>query len=113
MDNIKNIFNISGFGGFEHPYEQVCQEMLQRGFEWLETHKKAELKGHSYQNIYGIFEPDSDDAKELSNIITKDLDCTGAQHQAVMGHLFFIWKNGIEKWKKEVSSKLKSGVNDE
>jgi hypothetical protein len=102
MENIKNIYNISGFGDFTHPYEQDCQKMLQQGFEWLETHRKAKLKGHSYQNIYGIFEPDSKDAKELSTATTKDVDCTGAMHQAVMSHLFYIWKNGLEKWKQEV-----------
>lgn len=102
VENIKGIYEISGFGK-ETSYEADCQEMLQRGFEWLETNKKADLKGHSYEGIYGIFKPDSDDAKELSKVITKDMDCTGAMHQAVMQHLFYIWKNGIEKWKEEVS----------
>ena len=102
IENIKGIYEISGFGK-ETSYELGCQEMLQRGFEWLEINKKANLKGHSYKNIYGIFEPDSDDAKELSEVITKDMDCTGAMHQAVMGHLFFIWKNGLEEWKKELN----------
>jgi len=103
VENIKGIFEISGFGK-ETSYEKGCQEMLQRGFEWLEQHKKADLKGYSYKHIYGIFEADSEDAKELSDVITKDMDCTGAMHQAVMQHLFYIEREGLDKWKEEISS---------
>ena len=105
IEDIRKISDISGMGG---GYEATCQEMLQKGFEWLETNKKAKLKGHTYHNIYGIFEPDSKDAKELSDVITKDTDCTGAMHQAVMSHLFYIWKNGLENWKKEITGGIKT-----
>jgi len=102
IEDIRGIVDISGFGG---GYEATCQSMLQKGFEWLETHKKAKLKGHTYDHIYGIFEPDSKDAEELSSVVTKGFDCTGAMHQAVMSHLFYIWQNGLDKWKKEVKKK--------
>jgi len=107
MSDVKNIYNISGFGGFDHPYEVHCQKMLQAGVDWLEKNNKANLKGHSYKGVYGIFEPDSKDAKALSKAVLDGVknDCSGAQHHAVMGHLFFIGKNGIEKWKEEVQKK--------
>ena len=102
IENIKGISDISGFGK-NTSYEKSCQNMLQAGFEWLENNKKGKLKGHSYKGIYGIFEPDSKKAKELSEVIVKEEpECSGAMHQAVMGHLFFIAGNGIEKWKEEV-----------
>ena len=107
MVNIKNIYEISGFGK-KTSYENGCQKMLQAGFEWIEKNKKkkTKLKTHSYKNIYGILEPDSKEAKELSDVIVKaEPECTGAMHQAVMQHLFFIAEEGIEKWKKEVKKK--------
>jgi len=100
--NIKGIADISGFGKNTN-YEKACQDMLQAGFEWLEKHKKAKLKAHTFKDIYGILEPDSKDAKELSKTICEKVpDCSGAMHQCVMGHLMFISANGIDKWKEEV-----------
>ncbi len=102
IKNIKGIVEISGFGK-RTSYEKSCQKMLQAGFEWLEKNKKGKLKGHSYEGIYGIFEADNKKAKELSKVIVKaEPDCSGAMHQAVMQHLFYISANGLEKWKKEV-----------
>ena len=98
--DIKNMIDISGMGSV---YEVTCQKMLQRGFEWLSKNKdNSDLKGHSYKGVYGIFEADSKSAKELSDIITKDTDCTGAMHQVVMSHLFYIAENGVDKWALEV-----------
>jgi len=106
IEKISGLFDLSGMGG---SYEKGCQNMLQKGFEWLCKHPKANLKGHTYKGIYGIFESDSKDAKELSNILAKsEPDCTGAMHQCIMGHLFFIAGNGIEKWKKELEELKKS-----
>ena len=100
--NIKGITEISGFGK-ESGYELACQDMLQAGFDWLENNKKANLKAKTYKNIYGILEPDSKDTKALSKAVVSAVDdCTGAMHQAVMGHLMFINKNGIDTWKIEV-----------
>lgn len=107
IEDIKGIYEISGFGK-NTGYEKSCQKMLQVGFEWIENNKKKrkKLEGHSYKGIYGIFEPDSKEAKELSRVICKEEpECSGAMHQAVMSHLFFIAKSGIEKWKEEVMKK--------
>lgn len=107
IENIKGIADISGFGK-RTSYEKGCQKMLQAGFEWLEKNKKRKLKGRTLENVYGIFEPTSKDAKKLSkHIVAAVPDCSGAMHHAIMGHLFFIAGNGINKWKKEVKKKEK------
>ena len=92
---------ISGFGG---GYEEGCQDMLEAGCEWLAEHKDADLKMHTYQDIYGILEPDSDDAKELSRVVGNACgECTGAMHQAVMTRLHYIAGNGWDKYAAELS----------
>lgn len=103
--DIRGISDISGFGRTSG-YEHGCQTMLQAGVDWLRNKKKVNLKVKTYKNIYGVLEPKSKDAKELSKVICKavDNDCTGAMHQAVMGHLFFITNKGLEKWKEEVTN---------
>lgn len=104
-ENIKGIGDISGFGG---GYEQNCQTMLQAGYIWLIEHPKANLKGRTFQNVYGIFEPRGKDAKELEKAILASVDdCTGAMHQAVMTHLFYIHFNGLQKWKDEMKKPAK------
>ena len=104
MNNIKGIVEISGFGK-DTGYEKECQKMLQQGWDWLQEHPKANIKTHTYSNIYGILECDNEDAKALSDAVTKDTDCTGAMHQAVMQHLIYIHNNGLDKWKLEVKKK--------
>lgn len=102
IKSIKGIADISGFGK-NTSYEKSCQNMLQSGFEWLEKNKKPKLKAVTFKGIYGILEPKSKDAKELSDTILKSCpDCSGAMHQAVMQHLMYISANGLDKWKKEV-----------
>ena len=91
---------ISGFGG---GYEDACQDMLEAGVKWLEENKQADLKGHDFKNITGIFEPDSDDAKALSKVVTDACkDCTGAMHHAVMRRLFFIAGKGWDEYREAV-----------
>lgn len=84
---------ISGFGG---GYEKTCQNMLEAGVKWLNEHTAADLKMTEYQNIYGILNADSDDAKALEKVVVAaaNNDCTGAMHQAVMSRLNYIAKNG-------------------
>ncbi len=92
---------ISGFGG---AYEQCCQDMLEAGMKWLGSHKNADLQGHSYANITGIFEADSEDAKALERAVLDAAkgEATGAMHHTVMSRLFFIAKNGWEKYCAEL-----------
>lgn len=107
-ENIKKITEISGFGK-DTDYEEACQTMLQAGYEWLVQHgKEADLKANTIKNAYGILIPKSEDAKALSEAIAKVVpDCSGAMHQAVMGHLFAINRVGLTAWKKEVTKQPK------
>lgn len=92
---------ISGMGG---PYEAACRGMLMRGVDWLDNHPDADLQGHTYNNVYGVATMDSDDAKELSEVVCDGMDGihapTGAMHQCVMSHLFWIKKNGWDEYCK-------------
>lgn len=92
---------ISGFGG---GYETCCQDMLEAGVKWLNEHTERTLEGHGYQNVYGIFVPDSDDAKALEAAVLEGAkgEATGAMHHAVMGRLFWIGKNGWEAYCAEL-----------
>lgn len=92
---------ISGFGG---GYEDCCQDMLEAGVKWLAGHKDAVLEGHSFKNIYGVFSPDSDDAKAMDQVVIDAAkgEATGAMHHAVMSRLFWISKNGWDAYCAEL-----------
>lgn len=113
--NGKQVVKTIDISGFEkmgdkigYGYEAVCQRALWEGIQYLAKVDRPEKildKTGSFKNVYGICEtPES--AKELEDIWSK-LDkevfhgWTGAQHQAVVGHLQFIAKNGINKWLDE------------
>lgn len=106
---------ISGFGG---GYEACCQDMLEAGVKWLNEKHKADiqpdLQGHGYKGVYGIFNADSDDAKALEKVIidASKGEATGAMHQAVMSRLFFIAKNGWDKYCSELREKERSDGNN-
>ena len=65
--------------------------MLQKGYEWLCKNKLTKKNRIVLSNVV---------ARASLN------ECSGAQHSAVMNHLYYIDKKGIDKWKQEV-------VNDE
>lgn len=93
---------ISGFGG---DYEKCCQDMLEAGCKWLDGRPDADLKGHDYKNIFGIFTPDSDDAKALEKAVVgaaEGYGATGAMHHAVMSRLLFIAKNGWSEYARQL-----------
>lgn len=86
---------ISGFSG---GYEQACQDMLEAGCKWIEANKSAKTEGHSYS---------SDDAKAMeAAVMAACEDCSCAMHHAVMSRLFYIAKNGWEKYCEEVRSNV-------
>lgn len=99
---------ISGFGG---GYEACCQDMLEAGVKWLDDnhHDDLELKATTYKNVYGIFNSESDEAKALDKVVidASKGECTGAMHQAVMSRLFFIAKNGWDKYCAELRERKK------
>jgi hypothetical protein len=93
---------ISGFGG---GYEACCQDMLEAGVLWLNANpQKRDLSAHGLQNVYGIFIPDSDDAKAIEKAIidASKGEATGAMHHAVMSRLFYIAKNGWDSYCEEL-----------
>jgi len=91
-----NMGEISGFGG---GYESACRDMVYAGLAWLDAHPGADLKASTYRNVYGILNPESDDAKALEKAVTSACpDCSGAMHQATMSACMFIARNGWPKY---------------
>jgi len=93
---------ISGFGG---GYEDCCQAMLEAGVKWLnENTARRDMQAHGFKSIYGALIVDSDDAKAMEKAVidAADGEATGAMHQAVMQRLFFIAKNGWDKYCEEL-----------
>lgn len=93
--------DISGMGG---GYENECQKMLQAGIEFL-AKEPGEIKFKQYKNVIGIIDTSEDDrTARLEGYIAKASgDCTGAMVHAVIQHLWFISKNGYDKWLSEFS----------
>ena len=92
--------DISGMGG---GYELCCQTMLLRGMAFLAQNPDFNFEGayETYRGIYGVCFSETEQAKSLDEVITKNTDCTGAMHQAVIGNLMFIHKNGYQAWLNE------------
>lgn len=92
---------ISGFGG---GYESCCQDMLEAGVKWIDAHPNPGLDGHGYKGVYGIFVPDSDDAKAMEKVMLDAAkgEATGAMHHAVMSRLFYIGRHGWEAYCAEL-----------
>ena len=92
---------ISGFGG---DYEAMCRKMVIAGMEWWDEHPDADPQFHGFKGIYGIIEEDNDDAKALTKAVVAPSDggCTGAMHQAAIGHVLFARKNGWAKYQEKM-----------
>lgn len=93
---------VSGFGG---GYEATCRAMVAAGVEWSDAHPEASPQFQGFQGVYGVLMEDNDDAKSLSEAVVAAAngECTGAMHQATIGHVLFIRKNGWEKYVEEMS----------
>ena len=95
----EDMAQLSGFGG---GYEEACRKMVVAGLEWLDANPKADPKFHGYKNVYGLIDEDNEDAKALSqSVISACDDCTAAMHQAAIGHILWIRKNGWERYCNE------------
>lgn len=92
---------ISGFGG---GYEDVCQNMLEAGVNWLDANPDARPEGHGFKNIYGIFEVTNDDGLALEKVVLEASgnEATGAMMQAVMQRLLQIRDIGWDQYKAEI-----------
>lgn len=103
-DFTESMGEISGFGG---GYEQTCRNMLKAGLEWWDAHPAANPSFRAFNGVYGLIDETNEDAKALSKAVIDGAggDCTGAMHQAVISSIFWIRKNGWEKYVKEMSWK--------
>ena len=92
--------DISGMGG---GYERTCQLMLRAGLKYLENKPNFVWDYKGFENIYGLYWSDSENSKRLNAVLTKAVggDCTGAMHQAVIGHLCYIHKHSYQSWLRQ------------
>jgi len=85
---------ISGFGGH---YENACQRMLSIGLEWIKDKPLSIWEGvYSYKGIFGILHT-TDKFHKLEER-WEEIAPSGAMHQAVLQHLYYIHKYGYEAW---------------
>ncbi|MHC1599454.1 MAG: hypothetical protein ACXQS5_01335 [Candidatus Methanospirareceae archaeon] len=93
---------ISEFGG---SYEKACRKMVKAGLEWFDKHPKADPQFREYEGIYRIISVDNNDALKLSKAVTAAVDdCTGAMHQATLGHILHAHSVGWETYVKEMKT---------
>lgn len=99
---------ISGMGG---GYEAACRSMVLAGIKWIDEHPDADPHFRGYKNIYGIINEENDDAKALTAaiLVPVDGDCTGAMHQASIGHVLAYKRLGWDAYCKELREREKSG----
>ncbi len=93
---------ISGFGG---GYEETCRRMVRQGLEWWDAHPDANPQYKGFKNVFGLVTDENKDATDLDNAMMTGIDdATGAMHQACLSAIFFIRKNGWEKYQAEMSA---------
>lgn len=92
---------ISGFGG---GYEACCQDMLEAGMRFLEGRASVDLRMTTFNNVYGVLIPDSDDAKALEEAVVQGSkgNATGAMHHAVMSRLGWIAAHSWDEYCAEL-----------
>ena len=108
---------ISGFGG---SYEEGCRAMVIAGITWWDNHPDADPHYRGISNVFGICLDNNADAKRLDEAIANakvtvdgkkftvdEYGYTGAMHQAAVSHIFYIKKNGWDKYVEEMSKKEK------
>lgn len=103
---------ISGFGG---GYEEGCRKMVVAGLKWFDEHPDADPKFHGYEGIYGVISEDNEDAKQLTEVMVAapgEHGCTGAMHQATVGHVLHIRAVGWDKYVEEMREGDKEQVKE-
>lgn len=93
----KGMSEISGMGG---RYEQACRDMLKAGLEYWGANPNLDPKFHGFKEVCGLIIEDNEDAKALTKAVGAVEDCTVSMHQAVIGSIFWIRKNGWYKYVK-------------
>jgi len=103
-----------GIGGLTEAYEAACQRMLIAGLNFMEKNPDLKPEIRTLKNVTGIAIPDNEDGKRLTDAIAEAVpDCTGAMMQVVLSHVFFITKNGREKWLAEAGKSRHVTVDSE
>ena len=93
---------ISGFGG---GYEAACQRMIVAGMKWFDENPDADPHFRGYENVYGIICDENEDAKALSKAVMGAVeDCTGAMHQATIGHILRAHQRGWDAYVIEMKA---------
>jgi hypothetical protein len=94
---------ISGFGG---GYEEACRKMVIAGAEWLDEHPGADIKVSGFKNVFGLTNPETDDAKKLEDVMVAATggDCTGAMLHATTKHVLYILHNGWDAYIREMEN---------
>jgi hypothetical protein len=93
---------ISGFGG---AYEECCRRMFFAGAAWFDAHPLAEPRFMGSPQVFGIIVEDNWWAKELTKVLLAAAGpegCTGAMHQAVVGHCLAYRRYGWEGYQREL-----------
>lgn len=98
---------ISGFGG---GYEATCRAMAFAGMDWLDAHPEADPQFMGSKNLFGIIIEDNDDAKALTKAIidASGGDCTGAMHQATVGHALAYKRLGWDEYCRQLREREKA-----
>lgn len=100
-------WDLSGMGG---GYENACQQMLWDAVRFLFKNKTSDIMLKQSPQVYGLMFVEGKDGKAFEEAMMENVkDCTGAMHQCVSNHAFYIGKNGYDKWYSE----LKEGRRDE
>ncbi|MGI8766595.1 MAG: hypothetical protein ACR2KM_08795 [Gemmatimonadaceae bacterium] len=93
---------ISGMGG---GYEATCRAMVVAGLNFWDA-RPPDFDPHfrGYEGVYGILSDDNADAKALSDAVVAgaDGDCTGAMHQASIGHIMAVRRLGWDGYCAEM-----------
>src|SRR5262245_53198419 len=69
--------------------DQLMQDMLEHGVNWLKSHPEADIRFERYQDVVGLFYSNTTDAQELlSEVIhTSHNEATGGQIHNVIERL--------------------------
>ncbi len=97
---VEGMGEISGFGG---GYEQACRQMLRQGLKWFDEHPDAKPEFQGFKQVYGLVTEENKDAEALSAAVCAGVEPTGAMHQAVISHLFWIRRVGWDAYVAEMS----------
>lgn len=93
---------ISGFGG---GYEAICRQMVEAGVKWLDENGNPEISFKESEQIFGLSIPSNEAMETLEKVMTDagGEGLTGAMIHACTRHIFYIRKNGWDKYVEEMS----------